>query len=119
MSKLVTISLDEESYVLWQRLDEKSRWVRQRLHEQLFDEDLVKHTQSEAARADGIWDGLCNPNHYNKGICANCWSPERLSALSVNPTTKMYLPSSPTPPKSGKYPWSESTKKEEGIEGGK
>ena len=113
MSKLVTISLDKESYVLWKRLDEKSRWVRQRLHEHIFDENFVHHTQSAETREDGIWDGFCNPNAYSKGICPTCWTPERLSALSVNPVTKMYIPSSPTPPKKGKYEWSSAISKTE------
>ena len=43
MSKLVTISLDEESYALWKRLPEKSVWVRQKLYEEVFDEDLMRH----------------------------------------------------------------------------
>ena len=101
MSKLVTISLDDESYLLWQRLPEKSRWVRVKLHEEIFDDDLVKHRMGERARSEGNWDGKCNPNNLNKGICPTCWSPEALSALRVNPETKMYLTPTPSPPKAG------------------
>jgi len=100
MSKLVTISLDEESYVLWMRLEQKSVWVRRKLYEEIFDEDLVKHTVSERARTEGNWDGRCNPNNRNKGICGTCWPPDALSALSVNQETHMYIP--PTPPTPGK-----------------
>jgi len=98
MSKLVTISLDEESYALWMRLPEKSVWVRQKLYEEIFDEDLVKHTMTERARAEGNWDGRCNPNNRNKGICGTCWPPDVLSALSVNPETKMYIAPTISPP---------------------
>jgi len=98
MSKLVTISLDEESYVLWMRLPEKSVWVRRKLYEEIFDEDLVKHTVSERARAEGNWDGRCNPNNRNKGICGTCWPPDALSALSVNSETHMYISPTIAPP---------------------
>ena len=97
MSKLVTISLDEESFVLWKRLEEKSVWVRQKLHEEIFDADLVKHAMSERARTEGSWDGRCNPNNRNKGICGTCWPPDALSVLSVNPHSKMYIPPRLTP----------------------
>jgi len=98
LSKLVTISLDEESYALWMRLSEKSVWVRRKLYEEIFDEDLVKHTVSERARAEGNWDGRCNPNNRNKGICGTCWPPDALSALSVNPETHMYISPTIAPP---------------------
>lgn len=98
-SRPVCITLDEESYMLWQRLPEKSRWVRVKLNEEIFDEDLVNHTQSKRARAEGNWDGKCNPNTYNKGICRTCWTPEPLSGLSVNPETKQYIPPTQTTPK--------------------
>jgi hypothetical protein len=98
MSKLVTISLTDECYLLWMKLPEKSVWVRQKLYEEIFDGDLDKHIYSEHARAEGNWDGKCSPNGMN-GICRNCWSPDALSALSVNPQTKMYQSPTIPPPK--------------------
>lgn len=98
-SRPVCITLDEESYMLWQRIPEKSRWVRVKLHEEIFHDDLVKHRMGERARREGNWDGKCNPNSFDKGICPTCWSPDALSALRVNPETKMYLSPTPPPPK--------------------
>ena len=98
MSNLVTISLDDESKLLWMKLPEKSLWVRQKLREEIFDGDLDKHIHSERARAEGHWEGKCTPNGVN-GICRNCWEPDALSALSVNPETKMYISPTPTTPK--------------------
>lgn len=100
-SRPVCITLDEESYMLWKRIPEKSRWVRVKLHEEIFDDDLVKHRMGERARREGNWDGKCNPNNYDKGICPTCWPPEALTALYVDPTNKMYLPPTPTPPGEG------------------
>jgi hypothetical protein len=98
MSKLVTISLTDECYLLWMKLEEKSVWVRQKLYEEIFDGDLEKHIYSERARAEGQWEGRCTPNGVN-GICRNCWAPDALSVLSVNPETKMYISPTPTTPK--------------------
>ena len=97
MSKLVTISLDEESYALWMRLPEKSVWVRQKLYEEIFDEDLQKHLMSERARKEGKWINRCNPNNRNRGICPTCWPPDALSDLTINSETKMYVPPTSSP----------------------
>jgi len=99
MSKLVTISLTDECYLLWMKLPEKSVWVRQKLYEEYIDAAIINsHIYSERARVEGHWEGKCTPNGMN-GICRNCWSPDALSALSVNPQTKMYISPTPTTPK--------------------
>jgi len=99
-SRMVTISLDDESYILWMKLPKKSQWVRVKLQEEMFVADLLHHTQSERSRAEGNWSGLCNPNLFNKGICTNCWAPEALRDLSVDPQTKQYISPTIIPPKS-------------------
>jgi len=99
-SRQVCISLDDESYLLWMKLPQKSKWVRVKLQEELFEADLLHHTQSERAREEGNWDGRCNPNSVNKGICRNCWAPEALRDLSADPQTKQYISPTIVPPKS-------------------
>jgi len=99
-SRQVCISLDDESYLLWMKLPQKSKWVRVKLQEEMFESDLIYHAQSEQARAEGKWDGRCNPNSYNKGICTNCWAPDDLRDLSVDPQTKLYISPTLVPPKS-------------------
>jgi len=99
-SRQVCISLDDESYLLWMKLSQKSKWVRVKLQEEMFESDTVHHTQSDRARAEGNWDGHCNPNSFNKGICHTCWTPEALRDLSVDPQTKQYISPTIIPPKS-------------------
>jgi len=97
-SRQVCISLDDESYLLWMKLTQKSKWVRVKLQEEMFIADILHHAQGDRARAEGNWDGRCNPNSFNKGVCTNCWSPEALRDLSIDPQTKMYLSPTIAPP---------------------
>ncbi len=71
-----TITLDEQTALLAERMPNFSGWVRNKLR--MHAVDLVKesaHVAPEEARKWGETKDKCNPNHRD-GRCGVCWSGE-------------------------------------------
>lgn len=70
-----TISLDERTAMIADRIPNFSHFVRQKLIEHARDSTIpanYKHIQPESGRVWGENKDLCNPKHY-KGKCKACW----------------------------------------------
>ncbi len=77
MTKIVTISLDEQSHKIWKKLPQKSAWVREMLgHHAVinFGADDLRHYTTKRVR-DSRPDGKCNP-YLKAGKCPLCWPLE-------------------------------------------
>lgn len=76
-----TISLDEDTAKIAERLPNFSRFVRQCLLKHaahatnVGDAKAIKHIAPESARIWGETKDKCNPMHH-KGRCPACWSVE-------------------------------------------
>lgn len=76
-----TISLDEDTAKIADRLPNFSRWVRQQLlkhaaHASIYEKGTsTPHKAPESARIWGETKDKCNPRHKN-GRCVACWGSE-------------------------------------------
>ena len=78
MANHKTISLDESSRIIAERIPNFSRWVRDQLREwarsagnPIKPED-ARHIAPPPARVWGMNKDKCNPRH-RKGMCNICW----------------------------------------------
>lgn len=92
---LVTANLDAESLMIWRAIPHKSAWLREQLTNRAIERGELAHLQGDVARANGAWDGRCNPNAL-RGVCVGCWSAEDIQALEVTTASgrPMFIPPS-------------------------
>jgi hypothetical protein len=70
-----TISLDDHTAQIADRLPNFSRFVRQCLLKHVREAVVEDHIAPESARIWGETGDKCNPMH-SKGVCVICWGAE-------------------------------------------
>ena len=76
-----TISLDEQTAIIADRMDNFSGWVRLQLRNHARNavskeaNHMLTHRAPESERIWGASGDKCNPKH-KKGLCMACWGEE-------------------------------------------